>query len=530
MSSFRKATLTVLALIALASAAMAQNPADEAWNRGDTDTARRLYRERLAADSSDIRALHRMALLYAWDNDFPPSLALFDKLLSISPENVDARVDRARVMAWAGRFEESIASLEVAVERHPGNRQALLGLALVLAWDNQLDSATAIYGQLIAADSSDVRGWEGFARTVAWHGDLIDAEQQWRDALSRDQDSPELLIGLSQTLRWQGRPDAAREVLDRVPLEAKEQRGYLDEARAIALGVDPRITPRMIVEIDSDDNTIATLVLRGDFPPGARYRVGLDTYVRYANWDVPAFDSRSAWGAVVTGQLFVEPGWIVGAGIGASGSNGSAASIEPALRARVSSPSRHRVGGTLTFNRSALDATALLIENGVTYTEGGISLRAQPASLWLVEAGGSVAGFQGSESNRRVTGFLAATRRISPSWAGAIRARLFGFQKNLTDGYFDPDLYSHNELIGRWRPFRGPLHLTVELAPGLEKVGKDGTFHGTIRTLVRGAIDVAPGRQVGVSALYSNAGLQSFATGQEGYRYFSVSLFGSWVF
>jgi Flp pilus assembly protein TadD len=473
-----------------------------------------------------------MALMYAWDNQFDPSLALFDRLLTLSPEYVDARVDRARVLAWAGRFDESIAALETALDQHPGNRQALLGLALVLAWDNQLDSASSIYGQLVGVDSADVQGWQGLARTVAWHGDLIEAERQWREALERDEDNPELLIGLAQTLRWQGRNEAAREVLRRVPADARQSPGYVEEAAWIAVGLDPRVTPRMIFETDSDDNTIATLLLRGDLPAATRLRIGLEAYARYADSDVPLQDSRRAWGAMLTSQLMFEPGWSVGASVGASTSNGIGASTEPMVQARVTSPGRDRFGGVAAFSRAALDATALLIDSGVTYTQGELSFRAQPAHRLSLEIGGALANFvQGDQSNRRLSGLVTATQRLSPSWAAAVRLRLFGFRDaNLLVGLFDPGLYSLNELTGRWRPVRGPYHLTLEASPGLEKVGSDGAFHGTIRALLTGAYDVAPGRQIGLTTLYSNAGLQAYSTGEEGYRYLSISLFGSWVF
>ena len=46
----------------------------------------------------------------------------------------------------------------------------------------------------------------------------------------------------------------------------------------------------------------------------------------------------------------------------------------------------------------------------------------------------------------------------------------------------------------------------------------------------RGTWEPALGRQVGAAALYTNAGLQSFATGQSGYRYVALTLSGSWAF
>jgi Flp pilus assembly protein TadD len=530
MIALRRTLLLVLFFGALTGDVAAQDPADAAWTRGDLAMARQLYAERLAADSSDIRALHRLGLMLAWDTHYDESLALFDHLLTISPENVEARIDRARVLAWAGRFGASIEAYETTLQRFPGHRQTLLGLAMALAWANRLDSAIAVYDHLLAADSADLEAWHGRARATAWRGDLVHAEHLWHEALARDEENADSWIGLSQTLRWQSRPDAARGALDHVPPGSRSTRSYVEEDQWIAAAIDPRLVPTIVFEFDSDDNTITTMTLRGSFPMLPRMQLGLETYLRFADWDVPWVEPRTAWGGIVTAQRLFEPGWTVGLGVGASGSDGTQASVEPALRLSVASPGRYPVGGTLTLNRSALDATALLIENGVTYADASLGIRAQPAPGWSLEAGGGFARFSGSESNRRVAGYLAATRRIAPSWSVATRLRVFGFQKDLQDGYFDPDFYLHGELIGRWQPLRGPWHVTVEAAPGIEQVGSAGTGHAAFRLVGQLAYDLAPGRQVGFAALYSNAGLQAFATGEEGYRYLALTLSGSWVF
>ena len=108
--------------------------------------------------------------------------------------------------------------------------------------------------------------------------------------------------------------------------------------------------------------------------------------------------------------------------------------------------------------------------------------------------------------------------------------RTFGFEKNLQDGYFDPSFYLHAEAIARWRPLRGPWHVTGEAAPGLEQITSTWDPHATIRVALQAAYDLSTGRQIGISALYSNAGLQSFSTGGAGYRYVAVTLSGSWAF
>ncbi|MBE0595347.1 MAG: tetratricopeptide repeat protein [Gemmatimonadales bacterium] len=520
----------VVLLLGVARPAHAQDPADLAWSRGDHATARQLYAARLAEDSSDVRALHRMALLYSWDGDYDRGLALFDRLMLVAPDNIEARIDRGRVFGWAGRFTESYQAYEETLARAPNSRGALLGLAQVLSWDDRLDSAQAIYGRLVAADSADLEARQGAARVAGWIGDLRAAEGQWHAALALDEQNTATRIGLSQVLRWQGRPDAAREVLDGIAPADHTSRDVVEERRWVEVATGPGVTPAVTYETDSDHNDILTIVLRGASTVRPRLRVGFDGYARTASGDPQVVPTRQAYGVMATGSYFIEPGWNVGAGLGLSTSNGAAASAEPSLRASVSSPVRNSYGGTLSFQRSAFDATALIMERGVTYTETALGLRGRPSRPWLLEGGVSYARFQGTDSNRRFGGYVAGTRRITAAWAAAARVRSFGFSEDRDDGYFDPNFYLHAEAFGRWQPLRGPWHVTAEAGPGLEQVTTDGNLHVTVRLMANAAYVVAPGRQIGLAALYTNAGLQSFASGAAGYRYFAMTLSGSWAF
>lgn len=531
MRSMRIACLTLLLATGLVRAVTAQDPADAAWNRGDLEDARRLYAERLAADSSDVRALHRMALLFAWNREFPPSLALFDRLLVVTPDNLEARVDRARVLSWAGNFGESVAAYDSVLARSPHDRRALTGMAQVLAWWGRLDSAAVMYRQLLEEDPGDLESRQGLARVTAWSGDLRGAEIEWRAALDIGGDDAATLIGLSQTLRWQGRLDESMKLLERVPDERRTERDYLDERAWVEAGLSPALAPSVTYETDSDDNDIWTISLRGGYPVAPRVRVGLDTYFRTATWDPGLTGSRHAWGVMATGRYVIEPGWFLDASVGLSESNGTEATAEPAIRLGVSSPARNAVAGSLSFHRSAFDATALLMDNGVTYAEVAAGVRAKPAYRWEIDGGVSYASFSGSESNRRLLARVAGSRVITPEWTGVARVRTFGYQQDLNDGYFDPDFYFLGELLARWMPLRGPTwHVTAEVAPGLEQITSDWDPHATAFVHVEAMRQIAPGRQVALGAVYTNAGLQSFATGGAGYRYLAVTLSGSWAF
>ncbi len=532
MIAARIASVAVVIALTCASGVAAQDPADAAWNRGDHDVARELYAARVAADSSDVRALHRLALLYAWDREFAPAVGLFDHLLTVSPENVEARVDRARVLSWAGRFDEAADGYVGVLNARPGERRARLGLAQVLAWSGQLDSARAVYDALLRDAPDDLEAQQGLARVTAWSGRLRAAEEQWHRTLELADDDSAALIGLSQTLRWQGRADAALAALDRVPLEERTRPEYVEERRWVEVALSAALSSALTFETDSDANDMLTVTLNGMHPVAPRLRVGVDAYFRAATgeWEQQVTETRQAWGLMATGRYVVEPGWGFVAGLGISNSSGADAPLRPAIRLSASSPAREPIGGSVMVRHSAFDYTALLMENGVTFSEAAVTGRARPAYRWHLDAGFSYARFNGSESNRRLAGHLAGTRTITPAWAAGARLRSFGFQKNLNDGYFDPSFYFLGELIGRWQPLRGPWHVTAEVAPGLEHIAGAGGMRATIRLVAQGAYDIAPGRQVRLGAVYTNAGLQSFTAGAGGYRYFAMTLSGSWSF
>src|SRR5437879_7277576 len=108
----------------------AQLPAaDQAFQRGDYAAARASYERVLAADSSNVRALYRLAILDSWDGKLIRSLARFARLRRIDPHDPDIMVTQAQVLAWAGRTAASEALYDSVLERFPDRADALAGRA-----------------------------------------------------------------------------------------------------------------------------------------------------------------------------------------------------------------------------------------------------------------------------------------------------------------------------------------------------------------------------------------------------------------
>lgn len=245
--TFRTACL-LLAAVVVPSGMAGQDPdtvdaladsADVAWREGEPETARALYRRVLAADSTRGAALHRMALMTAWNDEHDDALRLLDRLLEREPDNLSARVDRARVVAWRGDLDAALDALDEVLERDPTHRGAMearaeflawagrydaslsayddLGgivgdepeidraRARVLGWASRLEAAAEAYERVLERNSEDVEARLGLARVHAFADELDRAEELYREILADEPGSIEARKGLARTLGWAGR-------------------------------------------------------------------------------------------------------------------------------------------------------------------------------------------------------------------------------------------------------------------------------------------------------------------------------------
>jgi hypothetical protein len=177
-----------------------------------------------------------------------------------------------------------------------------------------------------------------------------------------------------------------------------------------------------------------------------------------------------------------------------------------------------------------LNETAALAERGVRSTELLLTGRWTPVLGWRVDGTVSVGEFAGTEANGRRGASLSGSRRVGRFFSLGAALRGFSFEKDLNDGYFDPDFYGIGEITSHWLYQPLPWSFLVEFAPGIQQVGKDGDLTVSGRSNVRVAYGFGLGREISLSFGYSSAGLMSFASGDSGYRYTAFILGSNWVF
>ena len=124
---------------------------------------------------------------------------------------------------------------------------------------------------------------------------------------------------------------------------------------------------------------------------------------------------------------------------------------------------------------------------------------------------------------------MGSSRRLAGPWTVGVSLRSLWFEKNLTDGYFDPDFYGLAEITTRWLRRYGRWSLHADVAPGLQQAGRGTSVKGAFRAFAHAGLTILPGRELGISGTYASAGIQSIAASAD-YKYRALGLVGSWRF
>lgn len=500
-----------------------------AWS-GDIPAAEREVRRILGVQPDHADALAALALFQSWSGRLDEALASYDQLLSIAPEHATGQRQQAQAMAWASRSDESLAAFEALVRNDPDDVEARFGLARSLAFAGRHDEAVGHYDRILAAVPGEMRALTGRARTLGWAGRLVESERAAVHAVDVDRASAAAWATLGQVYRMEGRNGAALEALTTASGLAPTDPEIRDQLRSLRLSLAPVARPVFTAEQDSDENRMLTVSASSAWYLTPRLNLRAAAYRRSVEQTFPTGTlSRSAAGVSVTGGYELGAGWLVTGSVGGSMTDGTDDPRFGTFSVGGRTPLRYPFGAALTVSSSGLDETAALAQRGIRASELLVSVRWNPGPLWRVDANAGIGTYSGTEDNGRRSAYFGASRRLGRFSLGA-SLRGFSFEKNLSDGYFDPDFYGVAEITTSWlyRPL--PWTVLVEVAPGVQQITSDGTAGTSIRSNTRVAYAIAPGREVSLSAGYSSAGLTSFATGDSGYSYQALILGFNWVF
>lgn len=509
------------------------------------------YLERLlSAQPRNVDAALARARVLAWSGALDAARAATEEVLRLDPANVDALFAAVQFRAWAeaNRDVEGVAEdldaiglaggggeaapgardvasralsvLDSVLAVEPDHRSARLARGRILALQGRYDAALEDYGSVLRAHPGDEEAELARAQTLAWAGRLGEAETELRRLSASPTAAPEAYQILGLVLRWQDRLREARTAL----LEAARLRpgdpDTRDQLRRIESALAPRVASAWTVEDDSDGNRMHTQTVglrwrgvdRVDLRAGFRRR-GLSQPLALGTL------AREAWHAEVAARYAFDGGWSVEGAAGFGTTDGSDGASAPVLRIALGTPDRGPLALRLIHARGLLDETASLAERGIHSAETVLAGRWMPGPGWRLDAAVGVGRYQGAISNGRRSALVGVSRTVRYGLTVGTAARAFSFQKNVNEGYFDPDFYGIVELTAVWERGLGSWSARLEAAPGIQQVTTDGTPELTLRFGGRVSYALGEGRELFASGMFSNAGLTARTARVDGYRY-----------
>lgn len=478
-------------LLPLVAAAVQLPAAEDAFGRGDLRAARAGYEAVLRQDSTNVRALYRLAVLDSWDGKLQRSLERFVLLRRLEPIDPDIMVAQARVLAWAGQNRRSELLYDSVLVRAPGRSDALAGRA----------------------------------RAVAWAGDLERAERLWRSALDLHPDDAEILVGLAQTLFWRGKPELAESYVTRARQLAPDEQEARDLLSLVRAARRPEIATSGNYAHDSDDNAFFAQDGSITGSLGRDLRGTLRAGWRRAT--DPARVGRS-YGA---DGYFVAPlgrAAVLRAGLGVRRLEPEGGVARSPLTAQLGIGVRPARSASLSvaYSRAPFDETALLIDSGYVVDGLDVSFDVTPRPGLSISGGGGAAWLSDATANRRLAGVLAAMLTLRRGVEAGLFGRMMGYRiANSGAGYFAPDRFGVLEARAVWTWRRDRWGVRADGGLGIQQVGTgaptQSEWHAGL-AVTRGWS--ANSELALVGSLTNSAGSRSGTVTAAGFKYATIGL------
>jgi hypothetical protein len=386
--------------------------ADSAWASGDRRRARALYAEVLAHDSTQSRAVFRLAQL---DESEQRSLALYRRYIMLEPGDAWGHMAEGDLLARMGHWEDGLVAYAGASAIAPGERDVALGRARLLERAGRSNDAAAELAAWTTRHPDDGEAWDLLGRSQMRSGRPRAAAGAFENALHR------------------GVPGAALR---------------LNGARAASA---PSVTPEAAVLIDSDGNRSTRF--GGSFDlmlmDGVRLGGGLQRHITANDIDqeqgtdiLARLSARMAPGvsaSIEGGAIqFDEAGRpaLLPPPARRPGESWTAVHMSARLRARTAGS--HGASLDLRAERVPLAFSPLLISNRVTRSEARAVVDVPLAGMRL-RGSGRVGRFEapGEPANGRVGAegaLVLPLGLVQPS----LQYRLIGFERASAAGYFAP--------------------------------------------------------------------------------------------
>jgi tetratricopeptide (TPR) repeat protein len=390
--------------------------------------------------------LYSKAELAGWAKDNESALQAYSALIKLDPTDSKALLGRARVYTWIGKVDKSAVDYKNYLSMKPNDNEALFEYARVELWRGDFHD-TLIHLEKYKANNGDLKKYDELkARTLAWTTKLDEARDIVETQLPNEPNNFDANVTNTLVLANNNEPKEAIDsllILDRLKPDDLETRNI---RRFVLTPVRSNLAPRFRYYQDSDGIKIYTP--RADF----QYFINPETKI-IGGAELNFLKARSNSGfeningsRTITHQKIwlgighrFSPRLAVDVSVGGARAQGVNSTF--AFDAKLFARPTDRVRLTFYGNRDFYIVSPRSVSLGVKRTLGGMRLNWVPGSRTFVDADFSYGRF--SDGNNKfeldIAPRRAVLRRENFNLDLGVRASIYGYSKDLNNGYYDPN-------------------------------------------------------------------------------------------
>ena len=160
----------------------------EAKEAGNITTAIQGYSKVLSLQPEDYDARLALARLYVTAEDYEQAIKLFHKILQNDPEDVEALKGLGDSYLNKGSLKKAQTYYQKAIDFLPEHIPLYFDLAKAYSWDDQLDKAIGVYRQILQKDDTYSEAWQGIGKMYYWMDKPYTALTYYEKAIKLDPD------------------------------------------------------------------------------------------------------------------------------------------------------------------------------------------------------------------------------------------------------------------------------------------------------------------------------------------------------
>lgn len=159
----------------------------------------------------------RRAIGEAQQGQLTKAQKLFQEVLAVIPENVDARRNLAKIYLEQGNLEKAKKHLNECLQIDPKDSWSYIMLGNIYARNERnLDAAEFYYERCVELNPSDGMLLNNYANLMMEKGNFPKAEELFKKALKLNPGYPHTYLGLAVLYRVTRHPEESLKVLERV--------------------------------------------------------------------------------------------------------------------------------------------------------------------------------------------------------------------------------------------------------------------------------------------------------------------------